>query len=141
MERRGVHQCETPSSLDMAHRISIVSYHQCGEALVTMLSLRLTTRTFTRMKLTPQVGGSSPNAPSHQDSMPKAEAHTTTQLVAPGNVFVATKAPKLRRLSHTPQLEAPNKSREPPRLRENNNRLGYQRALEERALGHPSTQE
>ena len=30
-------------------------------------------------------------------------------------------------------MEAPNKSREPPRLREINNRLGYQRALEEQA--------
>ena len=33
----------------------------------------------------------------------KAGAHTTTQLVAPGNVFVATKAPRPTRLSHTPQ--------------------------------------
>ena len=69
LERRGVHQSETPSSLDMAHHISVVSYHRCGEALVTMLPLRLTTRTFKRMKLTPQVGGSPPNAPSRQDLM------------------------------------------------------------------------
>lgn len=49
--------------------ISFVSYHRCGEARITMLPLRLTTRTFTRMRHTPQLGGSSPNAPSHQNSM------------------------------------------------------------------------
>ena len=67
LERCGVHQNETPNRLDMTHRISFGSYHQRGEARVTMLSLRLTTRNFTRMKHTPQVGGSSPNAPMLQD--------------------------------------------------------------------------
>ena len=49
--------------------ISFVSFHRCGEARITMLPLRSTTRTFTRMRHTPQLGGSSPNAPSHQNSM------------------------------------------------------------------------
>ena len=52
----------------MAHRISLVTYHRCGEARVTMLPLRLTTRTFTRMRHTPQLGGSSPNPESLQDT-------------------------------------------------------------------------
>ena len=43
--------------------------HRCGETRITMLPLRLTTRTFTSMKHTQQVGGSPPNTPSRQDSM------------------------------------------------------------------------
>ena len=61
-------QSGTSNRRQMAHRISFVTYHRCGEARVTMLPLRLTTRTFTRMRHTPQLGGSSPNLESLQDT-------------------------------------------------------------------------
>ena len=105
--------------------ISFVSYHQCGEARITMLPLRLTTRTFTRMRHTPQLGGSSPNAPSHQNSMLQGRG-THHNLIGGSRQYPA---------SHQ-NSEIATRSRKLPKLRDNNNRLGHSKYPRGQALGH-----
>ena len=53
--------------------------------------------------------------------MPKAGARTTTQLVAPGNVFVAPKAPKDHNLLG---FQMNTKSSKPPLTNQGGNQIG-----------------
>ena len=126
---------------NVKHRVALIWHTVSPLCLTTNVARHLSLCCRWGWQLEPLQGWSSLHKLEGLHQMHRATKTRCPRPRAPGKVFVATKAPKLTRLSHTPQLEAPNKSREPPRLREINNRLGYQRALEEQALGHQSTQE